>query len=100
MKKYFSYEKGFVSDLPNLNETDYFTIQVCSHTEEEVIVLYYFNMELEKPLCIHSEDERNTQKSVELFKQENPDFCKYLEFFTEDNPIRFNQIMNKHYETR
>ena len=100
MKKYFSYKDGFTDALPNINQTDYLQVVKCEHTEKEVLQLYYFGMDTENALCLHSEDERNTQKSVKLFKQENPNFCKYLEFFTEDNPIRFNQIINKHYETR
>ena len=94
MKKYFSYKNGFTDELPNLNETDYLKIQVCKDTQEEVIVLYYFDMEIEEPLCLHSEDEENTKKSVELFKNEDVLFVSYLEFFTEDNVPRLIQILN------
>ena len=94
MKKYFSFKEGFTDKLPNLNETNYLKIEICPHAGKEVIVLYYFDMKFDDPLCLHSEDEENTKKSVELFKQENIEFTNQLEFFTEDNTHLLNEIYN------
>lgn len=69
----------FVSDLPNINETDFLRIQTCEHTGKQTITLFIFG---EEPTCLHNEDEQSEKIAIELFINQNEEFKNNLDFFT------------------
>ena len=81
MKKYFSCKDVF-TDVTNINQTDLFTSSPNANIQKKKYCNYIILEWMGKMHYAYIQRMKKYSKSVKLFKQENPDFCKYLEFLS------------------
>lgn len=78
------------------NQEFYLTVLVDEERSDkaEIVTLVDTLNTEETPLALNSERDEDNLKAVELFKAEDKNFAKYLDFFVLDNPNSLETILN------